>query len=176
MCTNLSHWPLPHVCTLLRNSVRLAPFSVTSAISSAWLWRNLWGTVFSGSHWSTFAWHCNWQSQSAYHGPGDRQTLILQVSWGRVSLIDWQTVTEPLGHYWIISAQQESNIMWLNGWECAHCCFCTLVYIQFGCFCECGRSSTPRVQWQLRILAVTSLVQPFPWHTFTVWLHTGSTF
>lgn len=50
---------------------------------------NLQDTVLNGSHWSTFAWHCDWQSQSAYGRPGDGQTLIYrwdEVGW--VWLID----------------------------------------------------------------------------------------
>lgn len=51
---------------------------------------NLGGTVLNGSHWSTFAWHCDWQSQSTYHGPGDKQALIYRWERARVSLIDWR--------------------------------------------------------------------------------------
>lgn len=47
---------------------------------------NLQGPVLNGSHWSTFAWHCDWRSQSAYHGPGDGQTVI-----HRWDEFDWLT-------------------------------------------------------------------------------------
>lgn len=37
-----------------------------------------------------------------------------------MSLIDWQTVTEPPGHYKTISAQQDGNIM--SAHECVSAC------------------------------------------------------
>lgn len=72
---------------------------------------NLQGTVLNASHWSTFAWHCDWQSQSAYHGPGDGQTLIY--SWygvGWVWLID-RLSPSHWGMTKTISVRQGSNIM-----------------------------------------------------------------
>ena len=92
---------------------------------------NLQGTVLNGSHWSTFAWHCNWQSQSAYHGPGDGQTLILQVRWGGMSLIDWQAVIESLGHYKTISAGAQYCV---GEWAPVQWCFCSSVCV---CVCVC---------------------------------------
>lgn len=85
---------------------------------------NLQGTVLNGSHWSTFAWHCDWQSQSAYHGPGDGQTLIYR--WDGLEWF-WLIDRLSLSHSGItktISAQQESNIMVV----CVCWCFCMSVY------------------------------------------------
>lgn len=65
---------------------------------------NLQGPVLNGSHWSTFAWHCDWRSQSAYHGPGDGQALIHrwdEVGWvwliDRLSLSHWG-ISKPSLH------------------------------------------------------------------------------
>lgn len=78
---------------------------------------NLQGTVLNGSHWSTFAWHCDWHSQSAYHGPGDRQTLIYrwdEVGWvwliDRLSLSHWG-ITKPSLH------TRRAILFWV--WVCA---------------------------------------------------------
>lgn len=116
---------------------------------------NLHCTVLNGSHWSTFAWHCDWQSQSAYHGPGDGQTLIYRwdgVGWvwliGRLSLSHWG-ITKTF------SAQQESNIMLV--YECVD----TLAWVcMYGCVCKCRWSAlyrlpiAPWVWWQVKNQAV----------------------
>lgn len=108
-------------CALLRSSLKLGPSSVTSATSGAWLWRNQFKSTGHYTEWFPLIYICLtlWLTEPISLSWPWRQTdTHLQVRWGGMSLIDWQTVTEPLGHYKTISAQQESNIMLVYG--CVH--------------------------------------------------------
>lgn len=78
---------------------------------------NLQGAVLNGSHWSTFAWHCDWQSQSAYHGPGDGQTLNSR--WDEVGWV-WLIDRLSLSHWGITKPSLHSRIAIL--------CWCMSVY------------------------------------------------
>lgn len=121
---------------------------------------NLQGTVLNGSHWSTFAWHCDWQSQSAYHGPGDGQTLIYR--WDGVGWV-WLIDRLSLSHWGITKPSLHSRRAIL--------CWCMSVYYReridafalvcmYGCVCECGWSAlyrlpiAPWVWWQVKNRAV----------------------
>lgn len=100
-------------CTLLRSSLKLGPSSVTSAISSAWLWRNLFKSTGPCTEWFPLIYICLtlWLTEPiSLSWPWRRTDTHSQVRWGGVSLTDWQTVTEPLGHFQTISAQQDGSI------------------------------------------------------------------
>lgn len=149
--------PSAGASALLRSSVKLGPSSVTSASSSAWLWRNRfkstghrteWGSI----HWSV-AWHCDWQSQSAYRGPGDGQTAHLQVRRGGMRLIDWRAVTEPLGHHKTIPAP--AGQQYYVGAQCVLAC-------EDGCVCERGGPTC----CTLRVVTKTGAPQVGPAHIF----------
>lgn len=93
---------------------------------------NLQGSVLNGSYWSTFCLTLWLTEPISLSRPWRRTDTHLQVRWGGMSLIDWQTVTEPPGHYKTISAQQGGNIM--SAHECVSVCarqhfFCTSVYV-----------------------------------------------
>lgn len=123
------HWHTS-ASAALSGSLKLGPSLVTSGIISAWLWRYPHVTVLNASHWSTLAWHCDWQSQSAYHGPGDGHTLIYRWDGDAMSMIDWQTVTEPLGRdKKPTSAQQGSHILLVDEGVRVGWCFCSSVYV-----------------------------------------------
>ena len=117
---------------------------------------NLQGTVLNGSHWSTFAWHCDWQSQSAYHGPGDEKTLIYR--WDRVGWV-WLIDRLSPSHWGITKLSLQSRRVILcccmGVWECARIDAFAWVYM-YGCACECGWSSlyrlpiAPWVWWQVK--------------------------
>lgn len=115
---------------------------------------NLQGAVLNGSHWSTFAWHCDWQSQSAYHGSGDGQTLIyrwdgLEWFWliDRLSLSHWG-ITK---HHLCTAGKQYYGGERVAAFAC--------VYMH-ECVCGCRWSSlerlpiTPWARWQLKNQAV----------------------
>ncbi len=126
---------------LLRSSLKLGPSSVTSAISSAWLWRNLFKSTGHCTEWFPLIYICLtlWLTEPiSLSWPWRRTDTHLQVRWGGMSLIDWQTVTEPLGHYKTISAQHESNIMLV--YECVRIDAFAWVCM-YGCVCECGWSA-----------------------------------
>lgn len=89
---------------------------------------NLQDAVLNASHWSTFAWHRDWRSPSAYRGSGDGQTLIYRWDEAGMTLSDWRAVTEPLGRHRTFSAPQGSAIM--SKLECV----CPCVFL---CACSC---------------------------------------
>lgn len=161
------HW---HECcslsagasVLVRSSLKPGPSLVTSAITSAWLWRNLLKSTRCCTEWLPLICICLtlWLTEPINLSWPWRWTDIhLQVRWGGMSLIDWQTVTEPLGHCKTMSAQQESNIMLVHKCVlvCGHWCFCMSVCVCVcGCVCQCGWSAlyrlpiAPWVLWQVR--------------------------
>lgn len=123
---------------------------------------NLQGTVLNGSHWSTFAWHCDWQSQSAYHGPGDGQTLIYrwdEVGWvwliDRLSLSHWG-ISKPSLHSrtailcWCMSVCQRVRIdvfAWVYIRTAVFVCVGGQPYTDYLLHLECGDKESGWSGW-----------------------------
>lgn len=133
--------PLHCWCTFLRSSLSPGPSPVTSAIISAWLWRNVFkstGHCTERPHWSTFAWHRDWRSQSAYHGPGDGPTLVYR--WDRAGWL-WLIDGLSLKHRGIT---KPSPLVYECVWVCASQCVCGgkgtggQLYTNYPAHLECG--------------------------------------
>lgn len=88
---------------------------------------SLQGTVLNASHWSTFAWHGDWQSQSAYHGPGDGQTLIYR--WDEVGWV-WVIGRLSPSHWGIAKPSRIAGQQYYVGvWVCASVCVAVFAWV-----------------------------------------------
>lgn len=121
-------------CTLLRNALKPGPSSVTSATSGAWPRRNLFKSTGHCTERFPLIYICLtlWLTEPiSLSRPWRRRDTHLQVRWGGMGLIDWQTVTEPLGHCKIIPLQWETHIMLVHERVrvCARRCLCAGVYV-----------------------------------------------
>ena len=165
-----------HASTLLRSSLKPGPSSVTSATTSAWLWRNLFKSTGLCTEWFLLIYILPDTVTDRANQPitaleTDRHSFTGEMGWDEFDwLADCHRAAGALQNHLCTAGRQ----YYVGARVCVSVCASTLFFAgvcTYGCACECGWSSLTQIT-HCTLSAVTgkeSGCQVGPAHIFKGW-------